>query len=768
MKLFKWMAAGMVLGLSASISSAAVNLVEGGKAVGRIVVPAKASEAEAFAAKQIQRYVKGMSGAELPIVKSDDADSGAAILIGRLAANQQVIDLLNQAHPETLDAFAVVGEGDRLSLVGRSDDSTLWAAWQWLEQQGVRFLLPAPHGTHVPSKADISIETIKDIEAPKVAVRGNYGFRPNDKENNPAGLSQEEDGRPLWELYALRMRINRNRAFNEKDRYVFLGGGGYYTVMTPQKYFKAHPEWFSMKNGKRQGDGSRPNGAGWQLCFTNKGAAAQYATNMLGSVKHQLDQGIPLDRILLLVTPNDGIAMCDCPDCKKLVDKDGSATSLVVNFANMVAADIQKVYPDARIVFNAYSNYSTPPDHVKPGKNVCPILTAWSSYDSFGVNHAHPLFSDANKKYRDSFAAWSKMSDALGCYEYYGHYNWFVGWPIWQQMAGDIHTMSQDPKFYYMYSENHLHWGTQGLTFWLYGKLMWNPNLDLEGAIRDFCQASYGPAAKPMESYYRALQNSMNRQGRIGGNMMEIPFVLSPGVISQCNTYIANAEGMMDQMDPDTRWRTELAVQAWHNSAKFAEAVRLYTRGKGEEDRAKILAICDEVSRFSLTDMGKWAFEQRSAAPAIWAISRPLAMDLEALPPGKQVYNDNLMFGGAIKFFGQVKGFRPGMWGFLLPANVKWAGTLDLPVRAQKGHRITAMRVQWKIAHPEQLAGSFSYVSDKGVETVLTTDTKQMAKGIDLPAGALGSTLRLKLQMRDGKGTPGLAVTGCRIEAEVQ
>jgi hypothetical protein len=768
MKVFKWIAAGLALGLSAAVSSAAVNLVEGGKAVGRIVVPAKGSQAETLAAKQIQRYVKGMSGAELPIVQSDDAGNGPAILVGRLAANQGVIDQLNKAHPDTIDAFAVMGKGDHLSLVGRSDDSTLWAAWHWLNDEGVRFLMPGPHGTYVPKKEDVSIGEISDIEAPGIAVRGNYGFRPNDKENNPPGEAALEDGVPSWELYELRMRINRNRSFDEKDRYVFLGCGGYYTIITPQKYFKDHPDWFSMKNGKRQGDGSRPNGAGWQLCFTSHGAAEQFAENQISRMQTYLKQGIPLERILVLVTPNDGIAMCDCPDSKKLINKDGSASSLVVNFANMVASDIQKTYPNARIVFNAYSNYSTPPDHVKPGRNVCPILTAWSSYDSFGVNHAHSLFSEKNTKYRDSFAAWSKMSDALGCYEYYGHYNWFVGWPIWQQMATDMQTMSKDPKFYYMYSENHMHWGTQGLTFWLFGKLMWNPNLDLQAAIKDFCEASFGPAAKPMESYYRVLQNSMNHQGRIGGNMMEIPFVLSPGVINQCNTYVANAEKMMDRMDPDTRWRTELAVQAWHNSAKFAEAVRLFTRGKGAQDRAQVLALCDEVSRFSQTDMGKWAFEQRSTAPAIRSLTHTLSMDLEALPPGKQVFNDNLMFGGAVKFFAQVKGFRPGMWGFLLPANAKWAGTLDLPVRAQKGHQITAMRVQWKIVHPEQIAGALSYVTDQGAEKVLTTDTKQMVQGVDLPAEALGSTLRLKLHMRDANGKPGLVITGCRIDAEVK
>jgi hypothetical protein len=748
--------------LIAAAAQAAVTVVGQGKATGRIVVPQQATAGETFAAEEIQTLVQKMSGAKLEIVKADQAGDGPAILVGNQPGNKEVIDELNKVHPETPDAFAVVGKANRLSLVGRSEDSTIWAAWQWLNDQGVVFVMPGEHGTYAPQKATIELSDIHDIQAPAMKIRG--GVYKLADADSPKAYNDVVHGQPAWRLFTLRMRINENTGFAEKDRFVVLGAGHSYGYYLPvSKYFKAHPEWYNLINGKRQ------NGKGWQLCFTNEVAAAEFAKNVDAQIKTWLEKGVPIERISVSISPNDNIAMCQCDNCRKLLDKNGSSTSMVTNFANMVTADIRKTYPKAMTRFYAYDNYSTPPDHVTPGPGVIPELCFWTDGRSFAANHAHPMFSEENHKYRDGFRDWAQMSEALTAHTYYGHYNWFTPWPMVTQMSNDLPIMASNPKFEGMYSELHPHWGTQALTLWLYPKLMWNPKLDVQAAIKTYCQAAYGQAGDVMQAYYQTVQDSMDRQGYINGRVQEISHVLTPEVVSKVDGYIAQAEGMLDHMDPDTRWRTELVCRAWRVSAQFADAVRLYDRGGSAAERQKILALCDQVDQFAGSDLGKWAFAyNRVVVPNVKVIVRGLKVNLAELPTGKQTFSDSFNMGGAIKFFADLKGFQSGMWGYTLPG--KKTGEIDLPLKAVAGHRITSASVKWSIPKSAPLSATLSIVSDKGDERVLTKDVEQMTKGVDIPADVLGANekFHLKLSLSNTDSDATLALTACKIQAQVE
>jgi hypothetical protein len=462
------------------------------------------------------------------------------------------------------------------------------------------------------------------------------------------------------------------------------------------------------------------------------------------------------------------VAKCQCDNCRKLIDKNGSSSSLVTHFCNLVTAEIRKTYPKAMTRFYAYDNYSTAPDHAKPAAGVIPELCFWTAGNSFAANHAHPMFSDENHKYRDGYHQWEQISQGVTSHTYYVHYNWFTPWPMVTQMAHDIPNMGADPNCEGMYSELHPHWGTQALTLWLYPKLMWNPKLDVKAAIRRYCQAAYGPAGEVIQAYYQTVQDSMDRQGYINGRVQEIPRVLTPEVVSKVDGYIAQAEGMLDRMDPDTRWRTNLVCQAWRASAQFAEAVRLYDRGGATPERQKILALCEQVDQFAASDLGKWAFAyNRVVVPNMRIIVRGLKVDLGAQPAGQNTFSDSFNMGGAIKFFADMKGWKQGMWGYTLPA--KKTGEIDLPLKAAAGHRITSASVKWKIPKPDQLSGTLSVISDQGQERVLTRDVQQMAKGVDIPADALGAgTIHLKLTLSNAVDDATLALTACKIESQVE
>lgn len=735
-------------------------LVEDGQPRGLIVTPANPSRAETFAAEELQVYVKKISGAELDVVATDSPGDAPAIIVGRHPLAAHVVGKMHEHCPNKYDAIAVVAENNRLYLVGHSETGTVWAAWDWLESLGVRWLMPTELGEYVPARKDIRVPPSAKYDAPALDFRGpNYSM--STANGAPEAAVQKERGMSASFLFSCRMRLNNNVGFETADTWPSIGSGhSYGKFLPPSRYHEEHPEWFNLVDGRRRKD--RP----WQVCFTNREAAKEFAKNLCATVARTNEKsGVPVEHMRLFVSPNDYKARCECDRCQKLVDEDGSATSLVTHFANMVAEEVRRKYPTARIVFYAYDNYSTPPDHVTPGRGVQPEVVFWTWNGSFGANHAHPMFSDANDKYRRCFREWAEISDGLSSHEYYGHYTWFTPWPKVTQMSTDLRTMAAAKSFYGMYSESHLHWGTQGLTFYLHPKLMWNPQLDVEQAIAVYCDKAFGPAGPALREYFRVLQARMDALDYVCGYAVEIPQLLTPDVVAKCNALMDTAEGHLGAMDPDTRWRTTVYLQAWRASAKFAEAARLYVHSAGPEARKRILALTDEVRSFAATELGRWAFERRVAERAIDSISRNLQLDWNDLPEGSHVFSDSFKHGGAIKFFAQFSGWQRGMWGYSLPARGR--GQVELPLRASDGHRITSAKLRWNFA-ARDLDARLAVVGRDSHEYVLAEQLEAAGADVAVPEAALGGReLVFRLSVTSRHADPQNVLTGIHLEVTV-
>src|SRR5207248_7575841 len=53
-------------------------------------------------------------------------------------------------------------------------------------------------------------------------------------------------------------------------------------------------------------------------------------------------------------------------------------------------------------------------------------------------------------------------------------------------------------------------WATQGLNYYVVARLHWNPELDVDALIDDYCQAGFGPAAKSVRRYFDRLEAMMD------------------------------------------------------------------------------------------------------------------------------------------------------------------------------------------------------------------------------------------------------------------
>lgn len=762
---FSQFVAGLVF-LTGFTALADFTVVQNGKAEAEIVIPASPSKAERFIAEELQTYIKQMSGVELAIKESNTVGSIPVFVIGNHPENKTVRAELDQRYSNHYDRFAVVCKDKQVHLVAAHSTPLLYSGWEWLERQGVAWVMPGENGAFIPKKTTLAAGDLEYYAVPQTDFRSctDY-FHPSNlakwaREHgfSEALITAQEHGIPATQLWAWRMRITAEipqHAFDPADTYAIIGAGHSFEAFLPaSRYAAKHPEWYNMLGGRRLGpkDGLR------QVCYTNADAAKEFAKNLCGVIHKLHAQGIPIERMLICVSPNDYETTCDCPECRKLHDSDGSISSLVLNFANMVAENVRKTYPTARIAYYVYHNYGRIPQHVKPIPGVTPYITAWTAGNSLAVNNAKPLFSQGNKIFQSVFDWFSGHSDNIIAYSYYAHYEIFTPWPVLNLMAGDIRQMCRHKNFIGMNSENHLNWSTQGPILYLYPKLLWNPNLDLQKELDNYCRKAYGPAGTDVAGALQLLEKQMSKLGYFCGFGPELTDLFTPAVTREYNRRMKNVAENMSKMDAAMQWRAQLLLDGWKYSAKFVQAMRLWRYGNSPAAGHKIKDELSALMQFAATDRGRLAFEWWVVNSSTTRYRNAVKVDLQQLPTGESIWQDCSFYGGTLKFYSVMKNYVAGLWGldFAAPGKAR----LELQLRAVPGKNIIGLEVRFDLCAP----GTLSMVAPGMPVTKLSDDPKH---NTIVPAKFLGRN-KVTLIIEQSGNRTGTAITGARIKAQVK
>jgi len=54
------------------------------------------------------------------------------------------------------------------------------------------------------------------------------------------------------------------------------------------------------------------------------------------------------------------------------------------------------------------------------------------------------------------------------------------------------------------------HWATQGLNYYVLARLHWNPDVNVDEIIDDYCRSGFGPAAGPIKRYFTRIEQLTN------------------------------------------------------------------------------------------------------------------------------------------------------------------------------------------------------------------------------------------------------------------
>jgi hypothetical protein len=469
----------LLLSASPSISWPDVIIARKGKAAAEVVVARNAAEPEKQAARELAFFLHIVTGGDFQ-VGSGSRRAGSRLLVGDGAA--RLADPHFDATRLQDEEIMIKTAGDDLILAGGSPPGTCYAVYTFLEDVvGCRWWTPT--AWRMPWKRTLKVKPLSVRYAPPLQYREPFWFVAFD---------------PVWAAWNKANGIRAGGDEAHGGRHVYEGFvHTFYSLIPPEKYFQAHPEWFSEINGQR-------TFAKAQLCLTNEEMRRELVKNL----KERLRLN-PLATIAS-VSQNDCYNNCTCANCRAVDEEEGSPAGSLLRFVNAVAADLESDFPGITIDTLAYQYTRKPPRITRPRHNV--IVRLCSIECSFG----RPLNHPDNKAFLENLEGWSKITQRLFIWDYttdFAHYiqphpNYHVLGPnIRLFVKNNVRGVFEQGAYQSPGAE------MAELRAWLLAKLLWNPQLDAEKLQKEFLKNYYDRAAGYVSDYLALLEKEVWASG---------------------------------------------------------------------------------------------------------------------------------------------------------------------------------------------------------------------------------------------------------------
>ena len=497
-------------------------LFRNGKSDYRIVLDRQASPSEKKAAEELQMYIKQISGAQLPI--TDDATSkGRRIFVGFGSA---VADITGAQKPKADDeGFTYRTVGKDLLIYGGAQRGSMYGVFSFLEYElGVKWL--TPKCTVVPSMQKYALPRLDRSEKPALALRYDGHF----------AVERE----PVWSAHN-KENMKWNPTQNDYGNIEAYWNAHTMGQLLPSgEFFEKHPEYFSLRDGKRI-----PNG---QLCLSNPEVLEICKTRLADVMRKN-----PLFRIYSL-SQNDNFSFCQCQKCTAIAEQYGGQSGLMVWFVNQVADAVRDEFPDKFVGTFAYQYTRQPPKGIVPRNNVVIRLC------SIECCFAHPLTAGCpqNQAFMNDMERWAEIAPHLFIWDYIVDYAQYISpWPNFQVLGPNIEAFRKN-KAIGIYEE--AQYQSNGAEFeemkaWVTTKLLWNPLLNTDSLVKVFIDGYYGKAAPMVMDYYRLCQSLVKPDLHFGIYIRENHPIYSDEFVEKSFALLDKA--LLTAEDEETRNRVE-------------------------------------------------------------------------------------------------------------------------------------------------------------------------------------------------------------------
>ncbi|RIX52394.1 DUF4838 domain-containing protein [Paenibacillus nanensis] len=480
----------------------------------------RASEVAAFAAEEIQSYVKQITGADIPVYEGAVTGDGAAELdhlasallvvsgedADALASGSQPADIpaewLASANASLVgaadDSFAAETQPGRIVLAGVNERGTLYAAYELLGSAGVEFFAPAfdfyeGNAEYVPSSGTLTLPAMNGVSEPSFEFRRKYveeGWS-HTAENLPQLIDWMAknklntlvvpydyiaQGKTKWDDW----RGELIDDLEKRGMIVEVGGHGFESFLMREKYGEWHPEWFV---------------SGYNVFnIANEEAVDTYVNEVVDYLKAR---------------PEIGIFDSWPPDVATwppaVLAKFGTNANAYAYVVNKLHAAVKEQLPGVRIEAIAYATHVNPPSAEYQYDES--VLIDFAPYFR---SYRDPVFSPANQSVISQINSWKERFDGtFTMYEYYRRYAFHSLPVVFPRLIG------QELPYYKEFGMDGIgtysepgDWITFEITHSILAKMSWNADVNAEELIQDYIESRYGTAADEMDSYFRLVEEA--------------------------------------------------------------------------------------------------------------------------------------------------------------------------------------------------------------------------------------------------------------------
>ena len=461
-----------------------------------IVVREGAPSATRLAAEELNFFLARIFGAPLPVVAQRTAgktaivlgdaaeDSGAAGVHGLPSSAGRAVSM---KPPHDRDGYIIEAKDGVVRIVGNDDDvpdpvataalpdeapwqpcfrrGTLFGVYAFLERfAGVRMYFPGELGTCVPKTSRIAVPEGRITESPAFSVR-RYGYAdgPVPKELLDGSAGRSVPSPPQMDETSFK-RLNWYRLRMETAHLACCHGAKTHCLA---------PET-------------------WDAIYTNACAILAAAQGVFDAM------------------PKDGFTWarhCPCDWCAKNIPfsrwDTGFATDLVWRRTAELASRLASRFPHARVSQMSYIPYARIPTNEIPG-NVDVFVARrgpWAEGTAIG------------EREKDEVRAWhAKLGRKVSLWNYPDKVE------CWNLEMKDIPQLAPRAwACYYRAVAPHItgafaesesdRWLYNYLNYYVFSRLCWNPDSDVEAILAEHHRLMFGAAAKEMADFFDMLEN---------------------------------------------------------------------------------------------------------------------------------------------------------------------------------------------------------------------------------------------------------------------
>lgn len=470
-------------------------LVENGSSDYVIILDDLATEPERHAARELQRYVREVSGVVLPIMACRDTENETTmhpheIMVGwsgydpaKIGYHPRLVRAMRQhnvqvdLHGLGEEGFFIATAGPHLLIAGGRVRGTLYGVYAFLEKYlGCRWYDSTV--SMIPRKDRIELPpAILDVQKPAFSQRfiqwGDFRYDPD---------------------LAARNKANQGPKLSDIHGGSFPGASRWHTfefLLDSKKYFQDHPEYYALRDGKR---------VAAQPCLTHP-----EGTKLLIEKVKQWMRDEPRTRVFH-VSQNDNDAHCTCPDCARLDAQEESPQGSLLTFINRVADEVKDEFPGRYVMTFAYAYSEKAPKNLKPRPNVIIQLCTFASCSIFDYETDGMLYKSERGSFGPNMKRWQELTKNIFIWDYAGSLcHHLMPTPNLNRLGPNLRFLSTGGYSGYFAQAPDACYGNMGglnsLRAWLLARLAWDTSFDVAKGMDGYLADYYGKAAPPIREY---------------------------------------------------------------------------------------------------------------------------------------------------------------------------------------------------------------------------------------------------------------------------